>query len=143
MNTFLQFIASNKDVEQQRGHLGRSEKPIRASENVQNSLDASAIHNKVLDDAKPTIHDPTGIPIGEETVVSIERTGDPAQDMLDLFLGPLLRKPVEEEKMSQFFAEEVISIQDQKKQSSNVVSIEAVSPLKKKSSLKDKVAMFF
>lgn len=137
-----EIIASNKDVEQQRQHVGRLETPMRA--NVQQySLDAGATHNEILDDAKHTKNDSTGVPTDEETVVSIKRTGDPAQDMLDLFLGPWLRKPVEEEKMSQLVADEVILMQDQKKQSHSVVSEEAASPLKKKSSLKDKVAMFF
>ncbi|KAI3429124.1 uncharacterized protein J3R85_008536 [Psidium guajava] len=144
MSIAEEIIASNKDVEQQRKHLGRSETPMRPSGNVeQYSLDASAIHNEILGDAKQPKKNSTGAPTAEETVVSIKRTGDPAQEMLDLFLGPWLRKPVEEEKMSQFVADEVISMQDQKKQSPGVVSAEAASPLKKKSSLKDKVAMFF
>lgn len=144
MNALLQIIASNKDVEQQKQHLGRSETPMRASGNVQQySLDAVADPNEILDDAKHTKNNSAGVPTSEETVVGIKRTGDPAQDMLDLFLGPWLRKPVEEEKMSQFVADEVIPMQDQEKQSHSVVIVEAVSPLKKKSSLKDKVAMFF
>ncbi|KAF8021716.1 hypothetical protein BT93_G1998 [Corymbia citriodora subsp. variegata] len=142
MSIAEEIIASNKDAEQQRQHLGRSETPMRA--NVQQySVDASAVHNEILDDAKHTKNNSTEVPTDKETVVSIKRTGDPAQDMLDLFLGPWLRKPVEEEKMSHFVADEVILMQDQKTQSHSVVSVEAASPLKKKSSLKDKVAMFF
>ncbi|KAI6676785.1 hypothetical protein NL676_037581 [Syzygium grande] len=144
MSIAEEIIASNKDVEQQKQHLGRSETPMRASGNVQQySLDAVADPNEILDDAKHTKNNSAGVPTGEETVVGIKRTGDPAQDMLDLFLGPWLRKPVEEEKMSQFVVDEVIPMQDQEKQSHSVVIVEAVSPLKKKSSLKDKVAMFF
>ncbi|XP_030550242.1 uncharacterized protein LOC115755095 [Rhodamnia argentea] len=143
MSIAEEIIASNKDVEQQRQHLGRSETSMRGSGNVkQYSLDAGAIHNEILDEAKHK-NNSNGVQAGEETIVSIKGTGDPAREMLDLFLGPWLRKPVEEEKMSQFVADEVISMQDQKKESHGVVSAEAASPLKKKSSLKDKVAMFF
>lgn len=64
-------------------------------------------------------------------------TGDAAQDMLDLFLGPLLKKPnsTEPSKFETNIGEELRSgVQSSKQVRGSVV--------KKKSSLKDKVAMF-
>lgn len=77
----------------------------------------------------------------EQTVINAGITGDPAHDMLDLFLGPLLKKPLEEEK-TEFVMEDVafwpkFELQNQKK----LVRDEIGPTMKKKSSLKDKVAM--
>lgn len=80
----------------------------------------------------------------EEIVVPLESTGDPAQDMLNLLLGPLLNKRVNEEKKKNeelltnrlVFSEEV-----KPSQAANVVG-NAIPQSKKKTSLKDKIAMF-
>ncbi|KAJ0095365.1 hypothetical protein Patl1_15765 [Pistacia atlantica] len=67
------------------------------------------------------------------------RTGDPAQDMLDLFLGPLLKKPRgDKEKKTEFTTND----EGFRQLSQNDVGEEMVSHIKSKSSLKDKVAMF-
>lgn len=67
------------------------------------------------------------------------RTGDPAQDMLDLFLGPLLKKPRgDKEKKIEFTTND----EGLRQLSQNDVGEEMVSQMKSKSSLKDKVAMF-
>jgi hypothetical protein len=77
----------------------------------------------------------------EETVSIDRRTADPAQDMLDLFLGPLLKKPLMEENKS--FVKDIAFAYEIERQSQNNVVGEEIEPLmKKKSSLKDKVAMF-
>ena len=44
-------------------------------------------HNEIV-----SFHNSTGNSTGVVTVVNQCRTGDPAHDMLDLFLGPLLKK---------------------------------------------------
>ncbi|XP_057962961.1 uncharacterized protein LOC131154298 [Malania oleifera] len=78
----------------------------------------------------------------EETVIHPGRTGDPTQDMLDLFLGPLLKKPSKHKKID-FFSEDVKISHEFRKPSQNKMAGEEPVPLmKKKSSLKDKVAMF-
>ncbi|KAL5554563.1 hypothetical protein UlMin_041964 [Ulmus minor] len=69
-------------------------------------------------------------------------TGNPAYDMLDLYLGPLLKKHVEEKK-TDFVFEDATFSQDFGLQSQNNTIRETIVPsMKKKSSLKDKVAMF-
>lgn len=68
-------------------------------------------------------------------------TGDAAQDMLDLFLGPLLKNPSDTEalKFEANIGEELrIGVQSSKQVESRV----GMHVVKKKSSLKDKVAMF-
>lgn len=74
---------------------------------------------------------------------NLSSTGDPAQDMLDLLLGPLLSQPPKEEKKADIITDEMIIAHQLKKQNQNVHSNNAAIPLaKKKTSLKDKVAMF-
>lgn len=74
--------------------------------------------------------------------INARATGDPAQDMLDLFLGPLLRKPSEEKKTDSVVENAAFS-QDFGIQSENNTVREVIAPpVKKKSSLKDRVAMF-
>ncbi|KAL5983138.1 hypothetical protein ACLOJK_017220 [Asimina triloba] len=75
-----------------------------------------------------------------EKAINISRTGNPAQDMLDLFLGPLLKKPQAEEKKFELM-EDMIFAQGYSKPIKSQVPI-AVPLTKKKSSLKEKVAMF-
>ncbi|OVA01140.1 hypothetical protein BVC80_8819g19 [Macleaya cordata] len=72
------------------------------------------------------------------------RTGDPTQDMLDLFLGPLLRKPQTEERKFESVTEDItLDCEFRKQNQSENLGKEVVPLMKKKSSLKDKVAMFF
>ncbi|XP_052204145.1 uncharacterized protein LOC127809423 [Diospyros lotus] len=74
---------------------------------------------------------------------NLNRTGDPAQDMLDLFLGPLLKKPpAEENKFEIFKAEMTFAFQSKKQRENNTTTEEVVPLTKKKSSLRDKVSMF-
>lgn len=69
-------------------------------------------------------------------------TGDPAQDMLDLFLGPLLKKPIAKENTNS--TNDIIIPHETKHQqhaAAAVVSNKPVTLTKKKSSLRDAVAM--
>ncbi|EXC33073.1 hypothetical protein L484_014952 [Morus notabilis] len=73
----------------------------------------------------------------ETIAITTRATGDPAQDMLDLFLGPWLRKPVEEKKTDSVVEDAAFS------QDFGIQSKKEIAPsVKKKSSLKDKLAMF-
>ncbi|KAL8100638.1 uncharacterized protein LOC141687211 [Apium graveolens] len=73
---------------------------------------------------------------------NLSSTGDPAQDMLDLLLGPLLTQPPKEEKKADIITDEMIIAHQLKKQNQKVHINDAAIPLaKKKTSLKDKVAM--
>lgn len=77
----------------------------------------------------------------EQTVISAGVTGDPAYDMLDLFLGPLLKKPLEEQRKTEYMMEDVAFCPRFDFQNQNNIVGEEVAPImKKKSSLKDKVA---
>lgn len=79
----------------------------------------------------------------KEIIVEPNMSGDPTQDMLDLFLGPLLKRTQEEEKKTNLISEEMSFAYELKKQKHSVVVREEHAPLtKKKSSLKEKVAMF-
>ncbi|XP_071702388.1 uncharacterized protein [Rutidosis leptorrhynchoides] len=74
-----------------------------------------------------------------DTSVETRVTDDPAQDMLELFLGPLLKKPPTIEEASSI-NDSIISC-DIKTQKHDVISSKQVSITKKKSSLRDTVAM--
>ncbi|XP_011025435.1 PREDICTED: rRNA biogenesis protein RRP36 [Populus euphratica] len=79
--------------------------------------------------------------VSEESLISSSRTGDPAHDMLDLFLGPLLKKPMEKEKRSAFTTMDADFTVVLKKKGHDDFGDEKVPPMKKKSSLKDKVSL--
>ncbi|KAK6931852.1 hypothetical protein RJ641_003645 [Dillenia turbinata] len=68
-------------------------------------------------------------------------TEDPAKAMLDLFLGPLLKKSVDEKK-SETMADITFTDEVRKHCQVDTDGEEIVPMMKKKSSLKDKVAMF-
>ncbi|WOL09793.1 hypothetical protein Cni_G18546 [Canna indica] len=80
----------------------------------------------------------------EILTTDIPRTGDAAQDMLDLLLGPLLKKPKSEEHVKQAVdIESMILAHKHNKPSTSrkeILKGEAL-PTKRKSSLKDKVAI--
>ncbi|KAJ7942723.1 Serine/threonine-protein kinase dhkG [Quillaja saponaria] len=69
------------------------------------------------------------------------QTGDPAQDMLGLFLGPLLKKPLDEDKYKCMTEDLTIAYKFNCQNEDNVVGEQMVPLAKKKSSLKGKVAM--
>ncbi|GAV87266.1 hypothetical protein CFOL_v3_30692 [Cephalotus follicularis] len=82
------------------------------------------------------------ISASEQTHFTSIMTGDPAQDMLDLFLGPLLKKSVVKEKGTEYTTKDMAFDFEIPKQSQNaIVGEEMVPHTKKKGSLKDKVAM--
>lgn len=102
------------------------------------SLNAAQSNRRLPAQDAVTSHKLTMISAGDGIVSNPSRTGDPAQDMLDLFLGPLLKKPLEEKKQFAFVTEDVKFVHEFKKQCQE----EMVPLTKKKSSLKDKVAVF-
>ncbi|KAI3976454.1 hypothetical protein MKX01_008312 [Papaver californicum] len=81
---------------------------------------------------------------GATIISSQSRTGDSTQDMLDLFLGPLLKIPQTGGERSESVAEDFnLACEFRKHKRNQVVGEEVVPLTKKKSSLKDRVAMFF
>ncbi|KAF6150666.1 hypothetical protein GIB67_020749 [Kingdonia uniflora] len=72
------------------------------------------------------------------------RTGDSTQDMLDLFLGPLLVKPQTEKRKLGDVCETIpLNCEFREPSQSEVLETNMPPVTKKKSSLRDKVAMFF
>ncbi|KAF5802087.1 hypothetical protein HanRHA438_Chr06g0264821 [Helianthus annuus] len=67
-------------------------------------------------------------------------TGDPAQDMLDVFLGSLLKKPIAKDETSSTY-DITIPHETKNQQHNAVISNKPVMLTKKKSSLRDAVAM--
>lgn len=139
----MQYISANGDIEEQ--NLARKE-----SINAISTAEPRSVQVSPVDAISCELKPPTSISENfceamtkEEIVVPIERTGDPAQDMLNLLLGPLLKKRANEEKKneelptnSRMFIGEV-----NQSQVSNVTGDTIPQP-KKKTSLKDKIAMF-
>lgn len=75
--------------------------------------------------------------------ITSSRTGDPAQDMLELLLGPLLKKPQTGERTLDTLRKDMTIAPDFNKDITSQVCAEQEVPMtKKKSSLKDKVSMF-
>ncbi|KAJ8759244.1 hypothetical protein K2173_006764 [Erythroxylum novogranatense] len=73
----------------------------------------------------------------QSSLTSSSKPGDPAQDMLDLLLGPLLKKPPMERK-EELIVENIAFTDSVKMESQNYSREEIARPMKKKSSLKDK-----
>ncbi|XP_076889231.1 uncharacterized protein LOC143539926 [Bidens hawaiensis] len=88
-----------------------------------------------MQEEKDHYHEPI-----ESTLADSVMTGDPAQDMLDLFLGPLLKKPIAKAETSSIKGV-VVPHETKKQQHPAVVSSKPVTFTKKKSSLRDAVAM--
>lgn len=121
----------------------RNEHPIENEEIGENHTFETSIHDNIQsgesfnskllngEDTRPH-----GILNKNMTVMKPIMSGDPAQDMLDLFLGHLLNKPQEEENK----LDTSLAVQRQEPVDPPV---DGVAYTKKKSSLKDKVAMFF
>uniref|UniRef100_A0A5B7CBJ5 Uncharacterized protein n=1 Tax=Davidia involucrata TaxID=16924 RepID=A0A5B7CBJ5_DAVIN len=149
MNIAEEYVKANKDMEQQssdRVHTAASH-PVAAavsrnesggSLNAPQSYRRSPVRKETA-----SIHNSTENLTSGGNVISSIRTGDPTQDMLNLFLGPLLKKPLEEDKKMELITEDMTFTNELRKQNQNDVLGEEVVPLmKKKSSLKDKVALF-
>lgn len=138
----MQYVKADKNMEQQpilnREHKLGSQLPATAP--CRNSVNAPQIKQRLH--AAETSYNSTESYTSDEIVINISRTGDPAQEMLDLFLGPLLKKPLEEQKRIESITKDMIVIPELRKQSQNHVGEEFVPLMKKKSSLKDKVAVF-
>ncbi|KAL8208178.1 hypothetical protein R6Q57_007590 [Mikania cordata] len=74
------------------------------------------------------------------TLADSQMTGDPAQDMLDLFLGPLLKKPIVKDETS-LTRDITVPLEIKSQQHAAVISNKPVTLTKKKSSFRDAVAM--
>ncbi|XP_074285174.1 uncharacterized protein LOC141610811 [Silene latifolia] len=99
-------------------------------------------------DMKPHTHNPLSTksvlmdPLcsGESSIYPVS-TGDPAQDMLDLLLGGFLKKSKEAERKNDAITKYIILNHDVSRRSRYDTVGEVVPVVRKKASLKDKVAM--
>ncbi|CAK9162785.1 unnamed protein product [Ilex paraguariensis] len=124
MNIATEYVRSDKDMAQKQSSTG--------------SPDTRPINRSHKDKEPASCHTLAG------KATSPNLTGNPTQDMLDLFLGPLLKKPPDKEKEVGLIREDMTFANELRKHSQNLLLGEEPVPLtKKKSSLKDKVAMFF
>jgi hypothetical protein len=143
---YMQYVKADEDSrrKQTSGRECKLQRQLPTTASSKNDLEESFI---VLDgkhlsaSCETTSYGSTMNLVSEESLISSSRTGDPAHDMLDLFLGPLLKKPVEKEMRSEFTTMDVDFTFELKKKTRNDFGDEMVPPMKKKSSLKDKVSL--
>ncbi|ONI32003.1 hypothetical protein PRUPE_1G344100 [Prunus persica] len=130
--------ASNQECESD----SRFPEIVSSGNELEDSADAQICNRRSLI-ADTTTFKPNGSLASKGIGLNSGGTGDPAQDMLDLFLGPLMKKTVEKESESRFLTEDVTFAHEIIRESHSNVVREGIAPImKKKSSLKDKVAMF-
>lgn len=146
----MQYVEADKDRDDRHKIYAERESSRinQRTSYTMNQAEGSFITNKdskqsALDFKTSIPHESTAISGGEKVDRSVRTMGDPAKDMLDLFLGPLLKKSVEIEQ-SKFLTTDVQFSCDLKSQNQrhNDNVGEVVSVMKKKSSLRDKVAIF-
>ncbi|KAH1097877.1 hypothetical protein J1N35_014798 [Gossypium stocksii] len=139
-----EYVKADKDIGLQELSTGDCEfgkqlstiaSPKAKSESSLIAVDGN--RNSPVDE---TTHDLTESPKDNKHLINTSRTGDPAHDMLDLFLGPLLKKPVDE-KRTEFVRRDLTFSKELGKGSQNDVKEETVPLTKKKCTLRDKVAM--
>ncbi|GMJ13394.1 hypothetical protein HRI_005008600 [Hibiscus trionum] len=111
-----------------------------ASPKAESESSCIAIDGNRKSPADETTSDLTRCPKVDKILINTSRTGDPAQDMLDLFLGPWLKKTAEE-KRSEFVMRDLTFSNELGKGTRNDVKEETIPLTKKKCTLRDKVAM--
>ncbi|GMH07082.1 hypothetical protein Nepgr_008922 [Nepenthes gracilis] len=143
-----EFVNAGKDKEQQLSSCttceSESQPPLtilskNESGNDPNAVkgdgmslkDASAASDSEIIESLPN----------EGSIISSSKTGDPAQDMLDLFLGPLLKRPKQVERKAEVLTERILLDYELSKLSQDSAVGNAAPPTKKKGSLKNEIAM--
>lgn len=140
MNIAEEYVQAGVEVQLQeqksssRACMLESQLPSTASSKSEPG-DFHGTDKSSLDGKEPTYNS------AEKSVFNPGKTGDPGQDMLDLYLGPLLRKPTLDDQMNGSLSEDMKFELELKKLSQNNIAEERIPLVKKKSSLKDKVAM--
>lgn len=137
-NINQEAVASNQECESD----SRFPEIVSSGNELEDSADAQICNRRSLI-ADTTTFKPNRSLASKGIGLNSGGTGNPAQDMLDLFLGPLMKKTIEKESESRFFTEDVTFAHEIIRESHSNVVREGIAPImKKKSSLKDKVAMF-
>ncbi|KAI3501952.1 hypothetical protein L1887_29981 [Cichorium endivia] len=134
-----QFVENDKsDTDQQKSHKRKSSHTSSSVSRI--SLNTPQNTKSPIQEETALHHESTENTRSEITLEDKTMTGDPAQDMLDLLLGPLLKKPVRKEE-STSIKDMVVTHEVKNQQYDAVVSNKPVTLTKKKSSLRDAVAM--
>ena len=109
----------------------------------ENTKPSSSSRETLSFSSRETLCNSTPTTTSELITTSTSQTGDPAQDMLDLLFGPLLKKPreKEEEKNKSLVGGLESTSEFTRKSKDDLVGEEMFPLMKKRSTLKDKVAM--
>lgn len=144
----MQYVRTDKNMEQGQASNRKSESESRLPKTVSHTNESVGFIDVHICDSQSSTHNisasykSNSSLKSEQTVINAGITGNPAHDMLDLFLGPLLKKPLEEKKKTEFVMEDVAFCPKFELENQNKIVREEIGPImKKKSSLKDKVAM--
>lgn len=131
-----QYVNENEQATSGKGKSGPTEDAISMSigslSEVDNqslrretNFDCISIQERTIEDASPKLN----------------MSENPTQDMLDLFLGPLLKKTHEEKRVEMVREQMSLAHDLNKKTQSNPSEVQPLM-VKKRSSLKDKVSLF-
>lgn len=140
-----EFVANDKsDIGQQKPSEGRCKSKSKSSCNsssvTRTSLGVPQDTRSPVQEETASHHDSIENTSKVTLAADSRLTGDPAQDMLNLFLGPLLKKPIAKEETISI--KNIILPHEVKNQHHDtVISDKPVTLTKKKSSLRDAVAM--
>ncbi|XP_061342175.1 uncharacterized protein LOC133288435 isoform X2 [Gastrolobium bilobum] len=140
-----QYVRDYENTEQQEtsGRQCKSKWQFPAITEAGTTLDSPCENKKSSSSRREALYSSTPTTTGELIATSSSQTGHPAQDMLDLFLGPLLRKTLEKEEKRKSTVESLeITHEFNRLSQDENVGEEMVPLMKKRNTLKDKVAMF-
>lgn len=140
----MQYVKDYENKEQKEASCSQRESveqfPVTSESG--SSLDSCCEGKRSSTPAREGLCDSTLNKTAEFVATGTSQTGDPAQEMLDLFLGPLLKKPLKEEKNKSIVEGMEFTQEFTRKSQEEFAGEEMIPLMKKKSSLKDKVAMF-
>lgn len=138
MSIAKEYVKENEEAASGKGKNGPTEDAIsmsigslscieadNQSLRTETNSDCISIQERTIEDAPPKLN----------------MSENPTQDLLDLFLGPLLKK-THEEKRVELVREEMTLARDLYKKNPSDTSEDRPVLVKKKSSLKDKVSLF-
>ncbi|KAJ9549451.1 hypothetical protein OSB04_021994 [Centaurea solstitialis] len=140
-----EFVANDEsDIGQQkpseRECKSKSKSLYTSSSVTTTSLIVPQDTRSPMQEEAPSRHDSIEKTTSKVTLADSISTGDPAQDMLDLLLGPLLKKPIRKEE-TVLTKDIILSHEVKNQQNDAVITNKPVTWTKKKSSLRDAVAM--
>ena len=141
----MQYVKGYEDKKRQETSVRQCESKWQfpAKSESGPNLDFCCENTKPSFSSRETLCNSTPTTTSELITTSTSQTGDPAQDMLDLLFGPLLKKPLEkeEEKNKSLVGGLESTSEFTRKSKDDLVGEEMFPLMKKRSTLRDKVAM--